>query len=134
MGTETGDEKSIALTDADNEADATRNLPAVLAGHQTPDIAGRVKHFYLSVAEIFEAWVNRCHSPHTRRAYRKDVMSFVEFLKLSWPKDSTEMLKVTITDVLDWRGLMLESGMAPKTILRRVSSLSAFYKYLSACQ
>ena len=42
------------------------------------------------------------------------------------------MLKVTIADVLDFRGYMLDLGMAPKTILRRVSSLSSFYKYLAA--
>src|SRR5262249_58451386 len=33
-------------------------------------------------------------------------------------------------DVLDFRGLMLEQSKAPKTINRRISSLSSFYKYL----
>jgi len=128
---ETDYEKSIVPARAD-DADASRNLPAILAGHQTPELVGRVRDFYLSVAKIFEAWVNRCHSRHTRRAYRADVMSFVEFMKIKWPQNSTEMLKVTISDVLDWRGFMFETGMAPKTILRRISSLSSFYKYLSA--
>jgi integrase/recombinase XerD len=107
-------------------------LPAVLAGHHTPGVAARVNRFCLSVGEIFEAWVNRCHSPHTRRAYRADVMSFVEFMDIAWPEASTKMLKVTIADVLDFRGHMLDLGMAPKTILRRISSLSSFYKYLAA--
>ena len=55
-------------------------LPAVLAGHHSPGVAARVNKFCLSVGEIFEAWVNRCHSPHTRRAYRADVTSFVAFM------------------------------------------------------
>ena len=107
-------------------------LPAVLAGHHTPGVAARVNKFCLSVGDIFEAWVNRCHSPHTRRAYRADVMSFVEFMRIAWPEAATELLKVTIADVIDFRGYMLNLGMAPKTILRRISSLSSFYKYLAA--
>lgn len=127
MNDETGYEKNMIV-----RQDEAESLPAIISGHETREITARVQKFYLSVAEIFEAWVNRCHSRHTRRAYRADVMSFVDFVKIAWPEGSTEMLRVTITDVLDWRGFMLESGMAPKTILRRISSLSAFYKYLSA--
>src|SRR5262245_15906149 len=107
-------------------------LPAVLVGHHTPTVAARVNQFWLSVGEIFEAWVNRCHSPHTRRAYRTDVMSFVEFMEITWPEAAIDILKVTITDVLDFRGYMFDLGMAPKTVTRRVSSLSSFYKYLAA--
>jgi len=127
MSEETGYEKNMIV-----RPDEAENLPAIISGHETREITARVQKFYLSVAEIFEAWVNRCHSRHTRRAYRADVMSFVDFVKIKWPEGSTAMLRVTITDVLDWRGFMMESGMAPKTILRRISSLSAFYKYLSA--
>jgi site-specific recombinase XerD len=107
-------------------------LPAILAGHHTPGVAEKVNRFCLSVADIFDAWVNRCHSPHTRRAYRADVMSFVEFMEIAWPEAATDILKVTIADVLDFRGYMLDLGMAPKTVMRRVSSLSSFYKYLAA--
>jgi hypothetical protein len=65
------------------------------------------------VEGIFEAWVNRCHSPHTCRAYRADLMSFVEFMEIAWPEAATGMLKVPIADVLDFRGYMLDLGMAP---------------------
>jgi hypothetical protein len=69
------------------------------------------------VDEIFEAWVNRCHSPHTRRAYRADLVSFVEFMEIAWPEAATVMLKVTIADVLDFRVYMLDLAMAPKTVI-----------------
>ncbi len=121
----------IAEAKAEERDDASL-LPAILAGHHTPGVAARVNKFCLSVGEIFEAWVNRCHSPHTRRAYRADVMSFVEFMEIAWPEAATDILKVTIADVLDFRGYMLDLGMAPKTVMRRVSSLSSFYKYLAA--
>jgi site-specific recombinase XerD len=106
------------------------NLPAILAGHHTPELADRVQHFYVSIAEIFESWVNRRTSPHTRKAYRSDVMSFVAFEGWQWPADATELLRVTISDVQAWRSAMEAQRMAPKTMLRRISSLSAFYKYL----
>src|SRR5262245_1005600 len=114
------------------ERDDASVLPAILAGYHTPGMADRVNRFCLSVADIFEAWVNRCHSPHTRRAYRADVMSFVEFMEIAWPEAATDLLKVTIADVLDFRSYMLDLGIAPNTVIRRVSSLSSFYKYLAA--
>src|SRR5262245_2580667 len=120
------------VRDEAEKKDSDSLLPAILAGHHTPGVAARFNKFCLSVGEIFEAWVNRCHSPHTRRAYRADVMSVVAFMDIAWPEVATELLKVTIADVLDFRGHMLDLGMAPKTLLRRVSSLSSFYKYLAA--
>jgi hypothetical protein len=89
MSEETANEKNH-LRRLGNDEDV--NLSAILAGHQTPGVDGRVHKFYLSVAEIFEAWVRRCHSLHTRRVYRVDVMSFVEFVKIEWPEGSTRML------------------------------------------
>ena len=64
-------------------------LPPVLSGSHTPEIERRVENFFHSVASIFEAWVNRCKSDHTRRAYRGDIMAFVEFCRFAWPKDPT---------------------------------------------
>ncbi|HEX3866436.1 MAG TPA: site-specific integrase, partial [Gemmatimonadaceae bacterium] len=82
------------------------------------------------MASIFEMWVARRESPHTQRAYRDDVMAFVRFMGWHWPDDAASMLAVSITDVLDFRAHLLERDAAPKTINRRISSLSSFYKYL----
>jgi hypothetical protein len=54
-------------------------LPPVIAGTNTPQVEARVENFLNSVAAIFEAWVNRRKSNHTRRAYRGDVMAFAQF-------------------------------------------------------
>jgi site-specific recombinase XerD len=80
---------------------------------------------------IFETWVNRRKSDHTRRAYRGDVMAFVEFRRWAWPKDSGQMLRVSILDVQAFREDMLARRAAPKTMNRRISSLSSFYRYLA---
>ena len=108
-------------------------LPAIQSGHYTAAVAEKVQRFYISIADIFESWVRRRSSQHTQRAYRADVMSFVQFMEINWPGESTLMLTVKITDVLAYVEYMqLERGMAPKTINRHIASLSSFYKYLAA--
>jgi len=107
------------------------DLPPVLSGSMTPEIKERVEGFYFSVAAIFEAWVNRRKSNHTRRAYRGDVMSFVEFKQWTWPRDAVQFLRVSILDVQSFKEAMVAGDAAPKTMNRRISSLSSFYKFLS---
>lgn len=111
---------------------AGNDLPVIFTGHATPAVAEKVRKFYWSVADIFELWVRRRTSPHTQRAYRADVMSFVQFMEFAWPQDALKLLAVKITDVLEYVEQMQgEFGMASKTINRRVASLSSFYKYLA---
>jgi site-specific recombinase XerD len=110
---------------------AADELPPVLAGHQTPEIRARAEGFYAGVAELFERWVARRPSPHTRRAYRRDVLSFVDFLGIGWPEDAFRLLLAKVADVHGWRDSMMAETKAPKTLNRRISSLSSFYKYLA---
>lgn len=106
------------------------SLPPILAGHFTPETQERVERFYFSVAAIFETWVKRRHSRHTQRAYREDVMAFVRFAGTMWPEQCAALLASSISAVQSFRDVMLDSGAAAKTINRRISSLSSFYKYL----
>jgi len=108
-----------------------RSLPPVLLGSVTPENRERVEKFFFSVAGIFEAWVNRRKSEHTRRAYRGDVMAFAQFMSWVWPQDSVELLSASILDVQAWKNRMVSDAAAPKTINRRISSLSSFYKFLA---
>src|SRR5512133_3254727 len=82
-------------------------LPPILVGRHTPAVEAQVGSFYGSVAEIFERWVTRRASVHTQRAYRQDVMDFVEFLRLRWPDESTRLFTVSVADVLGFRDWML---------------------------
>ncbi|MCP3915795.1 MAG: site-specific integrase [bacterium] len=106
-------------------------LPPVVAGHESPLVAKKVGSFYLSVAAMFEAWVARSENYHTQRCYRRDVLSFIEFLQIRWPEDSRQLLKTGVQDVRDWRSFMAdEQDFAPKTLNRRISSLSGFFQFM----
>ena len=112
-------------------SDGAPTLPPVLAGHLTPAVRRRVEKFYESVADIFEARIRRRKSEHTQRAHRQDVESFVRFMRFNWPAESWRMYTVTVKDVQAYRdGLVLRQA-APKTLNRRISSLSSFYKFLA---
>ena len=108
------------------------SLPPILAGFATPAVRKQAQRFLYSIADIFAAWVTRRKSKHTQRAYREDVMSFVRFMQISWPQEAMSLLSVSIKDVLAFRDEMLGKDLAPKTLNRRISSLSSFYKYLAA--
>ena len=42
-----------------------------------------------------------------------------------------ELLRASVADVQHWRDAMREQSKVPKTLNRRISSLSSFYKYLA---
>jgi len=90
-------------------------LPPILAGRHTAAVEAQVRSFYLSVGDIFERWVTRRSSQHTQRAYRQDVMDFVQFLGIGWPEESTRLFTVSVADVLAFRDVMLAESKAPKT-------------------
>ncbi|QDU42892.1 Tyrosine recombinase XerC [Symmachiella dynata] len=106
------------------------NLPPILSGRSTVAVERNVGEFYLSIADIFERWIARRSSPHTKRSYRQDVASFIEFRGIRWPEESTMLLRVSVADIQAWRDEMVQGEYAPKTISRRISSLSSFYRFL----
>ena len=108
-------------------------LPPLLSSGTAYGEKERVKAFYSSVHDIFERWVTRSGSLHTQKAYRCDVMAFVSFMEWRWTQDSWRFLTATIAEVTAWRDSMLEDEKAPKTISRRIASVSSFYKFLGAC-
>jgi site-specific recombinase XerD len=109
-----------------------RELPPILTGSTPGRVEERVGQFFLSVAQIFEAWVARRSSRHTQRAYRQDVIAFIAFRQIAWPGDATTLLRTSVADVHDWRDHLVAAGVAPKTLNRRIASLSSFFKYLQA--
>ncbi len=126
-------------------APSSEGLPPVLSGHETPAIEQAVGRFYDSVHAMFEAWLARRQSPNTRRAYRRDVLDFVEFLGIPTaqievggkavtsihPAHGWTLLKVTVTQVQAWRDFLEhERDAAPNTLNRRVSSVSGFYRFI----
>ena len=122
--------KAGKMTELVPVSDARVELPPILAGRATAAVEAQVRSFYLSIGDIFERWVTRRSSKHMQRAYRQDVMDFVRFLGICWPEGATRLFTVSVADVLAFRDVMLAESKAPKTINRRIASLSSFYKYL----
>src|SRR6516162_5621872 len=112
---------------------ASRELPPIIRGQVTREVEEQVRQFVFSVAAIYQTWLGRRSSAHTRRAYDQDVMHFVrKYLRLDWPHQAQELLRVSVQTVQAYRDSLVAVGAAPKTINRRVSSLASFYKYLGA--
>src|SRR5438552_13214918 len=84
------------------------DLPPILHGQATKEVEERVRQFVFSVAAIYETWLRRRTSIHTRRAYHQDVMHFVRgYLKLDWPTEAAKFLRVSVQTVQayrDWLG------------------------------
>jgi len=89
------------------------SLPPVLAGSVTPEIRLRVEQFYSGVAELFERWVHRPKSVHTRRSYRDGVLSFVRHRGLVWPREASALLLVSVGEVQQYRDALAAAGAAP---------------------
>ena len=53
----------------------------------------------------------RSRSPHTRRTYRCDVLSFVEFMRIRWPEQAEELLRASVAAVRHWRHAMRSNAM-----------------------
>lgn len=72
-------------------------------------------------------WLDEQNSPHTVRAYRRDVGHFVRALGIP----SVEALRlVKRAAVVEWVRQMREAKARPRTIRRRLSALSSLFSYL----
>lgn len=133
-------------------AEVPEGLPPILSGHSTPQLERKVRGFYETIATMFEAWLaggskasKKKKSDNTRRAYRRDVIDFAEFIGIPCtqivlkgkpvhtiaPTHAWMLLQVTVPQIQAWRDFMDgERGLAPNTLNRRVSSLSGFYRFL----
>lgn len=116
---------SLGLSDTDAEL-----LPPVLAGHASPAVIEKTRSFCLSVALMFDAWLERTPNVNTQRTYRRGVLNFIEYLEIDWPQSSHELLKVTVPDVQAWRDEMEAGGAAPATLNARITAVSRFFKYM----
>jgi integrase/recombinase XerD len=109
-------------------------LPIPILNGQTSELVeSNVRKFLFLIPAIYDSWLGRRTSSHTRRSYDQDVMTFVrKYLRLHWPDDALKLLHVSVQTVQNYRDWLVLRDAAPKTINRRISSLSGFYKYLAA--
>ena len=74
--------------------------------------------------------VERNCSPHTLRAYAKDLSSFKDYI--ARVDESLSFLDIDTDVVRMWVAGLIDDGAAPSSVNRRMSTLRAFYKYLCA--
>ena len=87
--------------------------------------------FYLSIAALFERWIQRSNNANTRRSYREAVEGFIAFMDIRWPDEDYRFIRdVSVADVQAWRDHMQENGAAPSTLNHRLSALSRFYNFM----
>src|SRR5271170_4667371 len=72
-------------------------------------------------------WLANITNPKTRRAYRNDVGEFSAFAGLRGP---AELRTVTRAHVIAWRKDLEKRELAPSSIRRKLSALSALFDYL----
>ncbi len=67
-------------------------------------------------------------SAHTRESYRNDLKSFFEFISSNFKRLTTaEVHKLHVIAYKDW---LTKNQYAPKSINRKISTLSTFYRFL----
>ena len=83
--------------------------------------------------ELLSAYLHRLEntrgaSPHTLRAYSRDLQHFLSFLEGRGLRD---MAALTPRTLRAWLGTLDERGLAPSTIQRKLSSVRGFLRHLS---
>lgn len=72
----------------------------------------------------------RNYSPHTVTSYRNDLDQYAGFLRAEFPALLTDHAPVASSAVRGFLGVLLENGVSRKSVVRKLSTLRSFYKYL----
>jgi integrase/recombinase XerC len=67
------------------------------------------------------------YSQHTIISYQNDLVSFFDFIQLTFGDTSLADIKATF--VRSWLASLKEQGMEAKSITRKISTLKSFFKY-----
>ena len=65
-------------------------------------------------------------SPNTVTAYKKDLYQFSEFSA----SPGSDLIEISHQQVRAWIVSLMDQGMEPKSVNRKISSLRSFYKFL----
>lgn len=77
-------------------------------------------HSYLSLEKNY--------SPHTLKAYSRDILAFEEFCKSEFELD--DLKKADYNMIRSWIISLVEAGISNRTVNRKIASLAAYYKFL----
>jgi len=72
--------------------------------------------------------LNKGYSANTVKSYQVDLTQFQEYLSENYPE--TDIQESTAPQVRSWIVNIMEYGVKPRSIRRKISSLQSFYNYL----
>lgn len=72
----------------------------------------------------------RNYSSHTITSYANDLMQYCSFLRNEYPGLAHDHGAVDMSVIRAFLGMLLENGVAKKSVVRKLSSLRSFYKFL----
>jgi hypothetical protein len=72
-------------------------------------------------------WLESQQSPQTRRAYRSDVVHFMQTMHIT---ATVEFRKVDRMAVVAWKRKMEQDGAKPRSVRRRLAALSSLFSHL----
>ena len=72
----------------------------------------------------------RNYSAHTITSYENDLLQYSSFLSSEFPELASDGGAVDTSVIRAFLGMMLENGVAKKSVVRKLSTLRSFYKYL----
>jgi tyrosine recombinase XerC len=81
--------------------------------------------------ELFLEYIDRERnfSPHTHVSYSKDLHQFQAFLQGKFPETLHHPERIDQEIVRSFLGVLLDSGMAKKSVVRKISTLRSFFKF-----
>lgn len=72
--------------------------------------------------------IERGYSPHTILSYGEDVEQFLVFLHFSPTQEQLKL--INHRQIRSWIAALINSGISPRSVNRKLSSLRTFFKYL----
>lgn len=90
----------------------------------------RISSFFVGVTEGFLQYIQfeKRYSPHTVIAYRNDLNQFFAYLGEQY--QVSEPSQVTHPMVRSWLVEMMETGVTPRTVNRKLTALKTYFRYL----
>jgi len=68
------------------------------------------------------------YSAHTLTAYENDLAQFFEYLKKEY--DTSEVSSITHFFIRSWIVSLIDSGISPRSVNRKITSLKSFFRFL----
>ncbi len=95
-----------------------------LSGRVLPALPGEGPDDLLR--RLTDAWLDRQASPHTRKAYERDLREWIGWCQAT----QVHPLKARMMDTDKWLAYQRDLGMARRSIARRLSAVASWYSYL----